>query len=252
MLQRILLILAILAGVGVIALSQMKLREHIQGIINQRETNAKEREQQRARATTAEKNLASTSNRLVTTQGELTKTKDNLAKTSADLETTTSARDKALADLSTARDSEKAMSRQMEQWRQTGLTPEKVKQTIADLKEATNTIAVVEEEKKILGRQIAKLTNELARYYSPDDDYVAPVQKGLSGKILVVDPKWEFVVLNIGDSKGVLKDGVAMVHRDSKLVGKVKITSVLADRSIANVLAGWKLDEIREGDQVLF
>ena len=72
----------------------------------------------------------------------------------------------------------------------------------------------------------------------------------LKGKILVVDPKWDFVVLNIGEDQGVIQDGELLVSRDGKLVAKVIVRSVEKDRSIANIVPGWKLGEVIEGDEV--
>ena len=69
---------------------------------------------------------------------------------------------------------------------------------------------------------------------------------GLAGKVMTVDPKWHFVVLNIGEKQGVLKDGVMNVHRDAKLIGKVRISTVLPDRCIANVMNEWKVTDIVE------
>ena len=40
----------------------------------------------------------------------------------------------------------------------------------------------------------------------------------------------------------------ALVSRDGKLVAKVKVRAVERDRSIANVLPGWKLTDVYEGD----
>jgi hypothetical protein len=48
---------------------------------------------------------------------------------------------------------------------------------------------------------------------------------GLRGKILAVDPKYDFVVLNIGEDQGAKERGVMMVDRDGKLLGKVRIKS---------------------------
>ena len=67
-----------------------------------------------------------------------------------------------------------------------------------------------------------------------------------------VDPKWNFVVLNIGKDKGLLERGILMVHRDSKYLGKVRIAEVQETRAIANVIPGTTVDEIQEGDQVLY
>ena len=72
----------------------------------------------------------------------------------------------------------------------------------------------------------------------------------LKGKVVVVDPKWDFVVLNIGDDQGVLQDGEMLVSREGKLVAKVIVRTVEKDRCIANVVPGWKLGEMIEGDKV--
>ncbi len=66
-----------------------------------------------------------------------------------------------------------------------------------------------------------------------------------------MDPKWDFVVLDIGEKQQVVPNGVMMVSREGKLVAKVKVVSVQIDRSIANIMPGWKLNEVSEGDLVI-
>ena len=73
----------------------------------------------------------------------------------------------------------------------------------------------------------------------------------LHGQVLVADPKWDFVVLNVGQNQGVLEDGIMLVNRNGRLVAKVQVRSVQSDRSIANVLPNWKLGDVMEGDQVI-
>ena len=70
--------------------------------------------------------------------------------------------------------------------------------------------------------------------------------------VVAVDPKWNFVVLDIGQKQFMLEGGILMVHRNSQLVGKVRIREVLPDRCVATVMPGWKLGEIEEGDQVIY
>jgi hypothetical protein len=41
-----------------------------------------------------------------------------------------------------------------------------------------------------------------------------------------------------------------LVNRNGKLVAKVKVRSVQKDRAVANVMPGWQLGEVMEGDQV--
>ena len=99
-----------------------------------------------------------------------------------------------------------------------------------------------------MSRTIDRLKNEIAEIMGTN--YVVTLPATLKGKILVVDPKWDFVVLNIGDDQGVMQDGELLVSRDGKLVAKVIVRSVEKDRCIANVMPGWKLGEVIEGDEV--
>jgi hypothetical protein len=57
-------------------------------------------------------------------------------------------------------------------------------------------------------------------------------------------------VLNIGENQGVLPDGELLVSRDGRLVAKVIVRSLEKNRCIANVMPGWKLGEVIEGDEV--
>jgi hypothetical protein len=76
------------------------------------------------------------------------------------------------------------------------------------------------------------------------------MRANLRGRILVVDPKWDFVVLNIGENQGVLPEGELLVSREGKLVAKIIVRSVEGNRCIANIMPGWKLGEVIEGDEV--
>jgi hypothetical protein len=73
----------------------------------------------------------------------------------------------------------------------------------------------------------------------------------LVGKVLQIDPKWQFLVLDVGADQGALNRGQMLVHRGGRLVAKVKITHVEKHQCIADILPGWKLTEVHEGDQVI-
>lgn len=250
MLQRISLILVIVVGIAVVVVTQTKIREHIETIIADRETNRQGWTNEILRANNLAKNLNDTSNTLVQVRGELASTRQQLETTRANLAAAQSARDKLMKDLEAVRNSERAARQELAQWQALGLKPEQIKAMIEDLKKARETITVYEEEKQILNRQVRSLKSQLAKFLDPE--YIVELPEGLKGKVLVVDPKWEFVVLNIGQNEGVLKDGIMMVHRDSKLVGKVRVTEVMPEKSIANIMPGWRLGDIQEGDEVLY
>ena len=120
---------------------------------------------------------------------------------------------------------------------------------VALIKQDQDTINAINEEKKILSRTVARQQNQLNELLG-NEAYVVKLRADLKGKVVVVDPKWDFVVLNIGDDAGVLENGELLVSRDGKLVAKVVVRTVEKDRSIANILPGWKLGEVFEGDVV--
>jgi hypothetical protein len=144
----------------------------------------------------------------------------------------------------------KAAYQDLESWRLLGIPVEAVRAVIASEKKLRVATEALEEEKKVLVAELIKATNTINELTGPTVDPVMPT--GLAGKVLVVDPKWNFVVLDIGEKQGAVRRGVLLVSRNSKLIGKVRISSLQAERSIANIMPGWKLGEIAEGDQVLY
>ena len=100
----------------------------------------------------------------------------------------------------------------------------------------------------VLDRERKRLQSRLSMYEGTNQ--VVTLRADLRGKILVVDPKWDFVVLNIGQDQGVIDNGELLVSREGKLVAKVIVRSIEKNRSIANIIPGWKLGEVIEGDEV--
>jgi hypothetical protein len=130
-----------------------------------------------------------------------------------------------------------------------GKSPKEVEQLANALRNAQETIDAINAEKVVLARNNVRLKNELRRIIGEDQDFVK-LRADLKGEVVKVDPKWDFVVLNIGDDQGALEDGELLVSRSGKLVAKIIIRNVEKGRCVANVVPGWKLGEIFEGDVV--
>lgn len=249
MLMRISLIIAVVTTLAVGVLNFVMVKEKVV-------TLAADRDNERTMKVQAQTELASTRKNLETTTAELKTTQQ-------DLKDTTAAKDQALADLASktkqaerltddlnkTRTERDTAQQTLAQYNAIGLSPQEIITVRDAYKRLTNQVAVVETENLKLNQRIVRLTNELAIYRTPE--YVVPLPAGLRGKVLVTDPKWNFVVLNVGEDQGVLEQGELLVNRDGKLVAKVKVRSVQKDRSIANVIPGWQLGEVMEGDQVI-
>jgi len=248
MLIRISLIVAIVAGLAVSGLNFLKVKEKITTIQQQREDERNAKVQ-------AQTELAST-------KKDLEKTTADLKTTKANLETASAERDKAVADLATATRRNTQLTEERDKIRKerddaqadlaaytgTGLKPDQILAMNKQFKDLQAALDASQDEKKLLGQKITRLQTELDRYVNPEKPVFLPAS--LTGKVLVTDPKWNFVVLNIGLDQGVKEYGELLVNRNGKLVAKVIIRSAQKDRCIANVMPGWQLGEVMEGDQV--
>jgi hypothetical protein len=250
MLIRISLIIAILAALAVGALNFVKVKEKITTLKDQRDTEQKAKVEAQ---TERDK-----------TKADLDKTTKDLKQTKDTLELTSAERDKAVTEAAiqlakatelteklakTTQDRDDAQAN-LQRYKLTGFQPEQILAFGKQIKDAQDALEVAMEEKKILLHELAKTKARLAKY--EDREWTPPaLPANLKGKILVADPKWEFVVLDVGENQGVLEDGELLVNRNGKLIAKIRVRSVQKDRSIANVLPGWKLADLMEGDQVI-
>ncbi len=247
MLLRIALILAIVAALATGALSYLA-KEQVSLLTGQRDTENGAKKEALTKLSTSEKNLKMTKAELATTQGELASTQGERDKAVARAQVQSDRADKLSDQLAKAMEERDAAQNLLATYKATDLTPEQIITLNKQLKNANAQIAVINGEKGILARELAKKSAELERIIGPDPTVKLPAD--LKGKIVVVDPKWDFVVLNIGDDRGVIQDGEMLVSRNGKLVAKVVIRSVQKDRCVANVIPGWKLGEMIEGDDV--
>lgn len=250
MLLRVFLILAILAGAGVIAVTHFVVKPHVQSIINTRNEYESNWKRETARANKLQGELKVTTAKLNETQATLEQTQTELVATRTQADNEKKRADTLTQQLQTTTEERNAAQQDLAAWNAAGIKVDELKQLVANYKQAQEHIGVIEEEKRVLDKEVKRLKGELARYVDPDGE--PPMPAGINGKIIVVDPKYDFVVMNIGEKQGVVPNGVFMISRDSKLVAKVRVASVSPDRAIANVIPGWKLDDILEGDLVVY
>ncbi|MGB7749190.1 MAG: hypothetical protein WBN75_18110 [Verrucomicrobiia bacterium] len=248
MLIRISLILAIIAALAAGTLNILQVRDKISTLVTDRDTQRDGKVKAEGEREKAKKDLAKSEKDLAQANQDLTDAKSERDKAVA----TATAQNKRADDLSdkltkTTSERDDAQAK-LAAFVATGVPVEQVGKLSHALKDAQEAVEVANEEKNVLQRAISGLKTRLAKYEG--EDPTVRLRADLKGKILVVDPKWDFVVLNIGQEQGVLEDGELLVSRDGKLVAKVIVRSIEKDRCIANVVPGWKLGEVIEGDEV--
>ena len=129
------------------------------------------------------------------------------------------------------------------------MKPEEIIVAAKTIKGLQDNLGAVEGENRILNQNVKKLKNELAQL-RPEPPPV-PLPAKLQAKVVAYDPKWEFVVLNAGEDQQVLPYAELLINRHGKLVARVKVSNVEKGRSYANIMPGWKLGDILEGDQAV-
>jgi cell shape-determining protein MreC len=249
MLIRISLIVAILAGLAVGTLNFLKVKEKITTLQANLDTETKAHKEFQDKYTATQKDLDKRTAELKQTKAELEATAAAKEKAEADVATLTKRADKLTEDLGKTRQERDTAQQDLAAYKATGVTPQQILAFNAELKKLQDSLVVAETENKVLMRNQVKLQTQLDRFLSPDKPVFLPA--ALKGKVLQSDPKWNFVVLNVGENQGVLEYGELLVNRNGRLVAKVVVRSVQKDRCIANVLPGWELGEVMEGDLVI-
>ncbi len=110
-------------------------------------------------------------------------------------------------------------------------------------------LTAVRQEKRELEMQIAERTGKI-----PDSVGVGKVRittgRRFSGKVLVVNQKHKFVVIDIGKNQGLEKVEVLIVHRGNKFIGKVQVIKVYDKMAAADLLMDWMQDQVQASDGV--
>jgi flagellar biosynthesis chaperone FliJ len=249
MLMRISLIVAIIAGLAAGGLSLFKVKEKIDTVVA-------ERNDWNQKYVATDNILTETKGTLAKTEKELTKTKDSLAKSEqertaavAEMEVQikkSTELSQKLTETIGQRDDARA---ELASYVATGFTPKQIAGLGKQIKDAEDALEVSQLEKKIIQKELDKTREKLLALIDPD--HIVRMKADIRGKILVADPKWEFVVLNVGEDGGAKLNGEFLVSREGRLVAKVIIREVQKDRCIANLMPGWKLADVSEGDQVI-
>jgi len=244
---RICLVLAILAGIGVIVLNMVVLKPQVEGIMTQRAQHSNDWVKVTGEKKKVDKKLTETETELKTTRTDLESTKEKLTEASAKAAEQSKLATERAANIVKLTGQLKAAEDELAAWKATGYTVDQIPPMVAKVKALTLANDVFKEENGVLTARIEKLKKELDFCKGGAGDPELPATA--RGNVLVVDPKWDFLVLDFGSNRGLLERGVLLISRNGSLVAKVRVTNVQNDRCIANIMPGWKLKDVMEGDQ---
>ena len=201
-------------------------------------------------ATKAKAEAADLSKKEADTESKLT----DISSKVDDLNTQLAAAKKAATDAQTAEQTAEATAKtaqdKLDAFTKTlnGETPE---QYVADAKKAQDDLATAQSEQKIIQDQLVASQQQIVDLQGAiNRSKNGTMPPGVTGKVTFVDHAWNFVILNVGLSNGVVPNGELIVYRDHNFLGKVRVTKVDPNDSVAEILPDVKGD-IQIGDAVL-
>jgi hypothetical protein len=249
MLIRVSLIVAILAGLAVGVLNFVMVKEKIIVLHDNWQSELALHIQFEKQYTDTKRDLDQRTAELKQTTAELEATTAAKERAETELAAQTKRADQLTEDLNKTREERDEAQAGLAAYRATDRTPQEILAMNKEFKKLQDMLEGVQAENKLLGKNLAKTQAALDRFINPNKPVY--LRADLRGKVLVSDPKWNFVLLNVGEDQGVLQDGQLLVNRDGRLVAKIVVRSVQKDRCIANVMPGWELGPVMEGDVVI-
>jgi hypothetical protein len=248
MLIRIFLVIAILGGLAAGGLNFALIKDKVQGL-------QKNLADETAAKNDALANLSKTKTELSKTVAELKTTQTTLASTTEERDTAvataasqTKKADKLFAELTTTKKTLEDKEAELGAYKLAGLSPQQIAGAVAEIKTLRAHVAAVEQENVLVLHEKEKVENELKKYVG--DDPIIYLDPSIRGTVTASDPKWNFVVVNVGGDQNVMENGELLVSRNGKLVAKVRVSAVQKDRSVANIMPGWE-GTVMEGDLVI-
>jgi chaperonin cofactor prefoldin len=186
------------------------------------------------------------------TKTDLENTRQDLENTRAELETTRNQLEDARTQIVQLNETLRAKDQELVAKSNViaGLEEEKasLEVQLADLNDQIGSmqdqIAQLDEEKGMLEIQLEKCDRERNKDIT--------MKPGISGKIVYANADWNFVVIDVGSVDGAQATAEMIVHRDDNMVGKIRLSAIRDNVSIAEVLPEFQKDAIKEGDHVLY
>ena len=201
-----------------------------------------------------------TNDDLTGTRGTLKTTEENLTEQKAKNQELTLQADKLSKDLATTRgdlestNSKLKITSEQLQSIEDGLKGKKPDERFQQINDNSEKVKVTESEQKILSAAKEKADSELKKLKEQIEMTKPGGSKtmSLSGRILAVNPTWNFVILDLGKNDQIVEGLTMVIYRGEKMIGRIKTVTVDAQTSVADVLPGTPAAGIEVGDQVVY
>ncbi|MCX7818797.1 MAG: hypothetical protein N2652_06290 [Kiritimatiellae bacterium] len=195
-------------------------------------------------------NAATRCDQLFRTRDTLKQTRDELTATQQELARTRQELDAARQEIAGLNEQLAQKNAQIAQARQkVNEINSQIEELSRQVSEQKEQIAQLERGKTELLEAKQRLEDALAPFLPPPIPS-RDVVRNLRGQVLIADPQWNFVVLNIGKNAGVQKNTTLLVHRGDEMIGRIRISDVRDEISVGDIERDWTRGPVQPGDRV--
>jgi len=186
------------------------------------------------------------------TKTDLENTRQDLENTRAELATTKAQLEDARTEIVQLNDTIRSKNEELDEKSNLIATLEDEKagleEQVTDLTTQVETLqddlASMEEEKNAIQLQLEKCDKELNKNIT--------MIPGTTAKIVYANADWNFVIIDIGSNQGAESTAEMIIYRKDNMIGKIRISAVRDNVSIAEVITDFQQDTVKEGDYVLY
>lgn len=140
-----------------------------------------------------------------------------------------------------------------------GMNPTELAEKLAAMTEQLNKAQTDLAEARTLQETATRQADEARAQLSDANNRIKSyreniVTSNLRGRVVAVNPGWNFVILSVGDRQGARVGATLLVTRGGQNVARVRITSVEPGQSVADVVPGSMArgQTVQPGDAVVF
>ena len=82
----------------------------------------------------------------------------------------------------------------------------------------------------------------------------AALPKGQLGSVAFVNPEWNFVIMRLSPkiTKNITPNLELLIHRNDRLVGKVRVQTMVDNLAVAEIVSDWQQMPCEKGDYVMY
>jgi hypothetical protein len=195
----------------------------------------------------ANKNLDDAKSKATALEGELTIAKSDADKAKADVKAREDRIAKLEEDVKNG-STPTTTNPNPDETNRTELITAELNKLKAELEESKKVQATLTNREKQSAEALADAQRQIKQYQEPIE------RAGTTGRVVAVNPGWNFVVVDVGDRRGATINAPLLVMRGGQMVGRLKITSVEPATSIADIIPGsvTRGQSVQPGDRIVF